>query len=783
MAFQFTDAARYRFRRGCVFLGLDQDNHETGILPERHCLVVGGARSGKGAAILIPNARRWEGTVLCIDPKGENAEHTFKQREAMGQAVHVLDPFHKANVPERLRAAFNPLAAIDPKSRTARADVQAVGDGLIVNHNEGHMEWTSTARSILSGICAYVINAYEPEHRTFRTVRQLLTQPDQVTDINGQPILDENGEPQGLYITAQRMLDHVAFGGIIRQAAQEIIAGITANKGVERDALSQAKRHTSWLDDDPIADTLDHSTFSLSDLKTGAASIYVVIPPEYLKTASAYLRLFVQCAISAMAKGGQNGARCLFLLDEFFALGKLDDIEMAVGLLPSYGVHLMPFVQNLGQLYKLYGKEGATTYLTNSDAVIFFGNVGDQMALEYMSRRIGPLTPDEIAAAPPEPEPFNPLPQPVPEAFKGQLPPSSTAATAWIGDVSQAQRDSNSVSNENAVRNWQAANTREEAAHRAAEDAKMREWATNNAAAQEEHNARQRARQAVYDHHMRQVNQPRLTPSEIERMTGKPDGAQVALSMIVFAKAGDTLNLLLAPYFRQTPPVRQSQPRATPAPLVTTTPTNTTTTRPQPEAAAFTSYGGEQTRSLLEIWQDVSEGRSSEFANIIAHVAPIMLGIAIAIWLGDALKATWIAPLVIVGGGLYIAKHYWEHVTGFVLHTEYGTRRRFDGIWFEYLPTFAPIAAIPAALVGAAFSFFILKSPILGANGVLHFALGYAVLAVLPILVATVLLHQRSKRVNLITWDGQPVGEWKGWNQSRSSEWDQSKAARRPYEV
>jgi len=566
MPFRFTDPARYRYRKGCFFLGLDDDGNETGVMLERHAVMIGGARSGKGAAVLIPNARRWHGTVLGIDPKGENVEKTYRDRQAMGQAVYALDPYHAANIPPELRAAFNPLAAVDPTSRSARSQVQAIGNGLIAAYDEKHGEWTNTAREILAGICGYVIAAYAPEHRTFRTVRALLNQPDQLTDANGEPILDANGEPQGLYITAQRMLDCIAFGGIVRSAANQIMRGITSEKSVEKDAISQAQRHTSWLDDEPIAETLDRSTFSLSDLKTGKASVFLVIPPEHLKTSSAYLRLFVQCAIAAMAAGGQKGSPCLFLLDEFFALGKLDDVETAIGLLPSYGVHLVPFLQNLGQLYKLYGSEGATTFLTNADASIFFGNAGDQMALEYVSRRIGPLTPDEITESPPEPEPFVPLPQPFPVPFR---PKSQPQTTSW-GSSPEASGFVR-ADETNAMREWQDENTAAEAAHRAREEAKMREWATANAKAQEEHNARQRARQAVYDHHMRQVNQPRLTPSEIEKLTGKPDGAQVASSMIVFAKAGDVLNLQLAPYFRTfIPPASRSttaRAEATAAPV------------------------------------------------------------------------------------------------------------------------------------------------------------------------------------------------------------------------
>ena len=57
--------------------------------------------------------------ALVIDPNGENAEETYEQSEKMGQAIHVLDPFGSAKVPDRLRASFNPLTAVDLTSNRA----------------------------------------------------------------------------------------------------------------------------------------------------------------------------------------------------------------------------------------------------------------------------------------------------------------------------------------------------------------------------------------------------------------------------------------------------------------------------------------------------------------------------------------------------------------------------------------------------------------------------------------------------------------------------------------
>ena len=45
----------------------------------------------------------------------------------------------------------------------------------------------------------------------------------------------------------------------------------------------------------------------------------------------------------------------LFLLDEFAALGRLEAVERAMGLMAGYGLQLWPILQDMSQLRALYG--------------------------------------------------------------------------------------------------------------------------------------------------------------------------------------------------------------------------------------------------------------------------------------------------------------------------------------------------------------------------------------------------------------------------------------------
>ena len=69
--------------------------------------------------------------------------------------------------------------------------------------------------------------------------------------------------------------------------------------------------------------------------------------------------------------------------------------------MPSYGVHLWPFLQDLGQLKNVYHDNLWETFFSNSDIAMFFGNV-DTNTTDYVSKRIGNISPQELNISPPQ---------------------------------------------------------------------------------------------------------------------------------------------------------------------------------------------------------------------------------------------------------------------------------------------------------------------------------------------------------------------------------------------
>ncbi len=518
MAFKFTPSRKHLFEDGMIYLGRDEYNREIGIPLERHIIEIASARSGKGACHLIQNLLRWPHNALVVDPKGENVEATWQARVAMGQKVYVLDPFGVANVPPELKAACNLLAGITPDSPTGREDLRVIADGMVMRYKADDATWDNGAVSVLSGVMAYVLAKEEPERRNLATVRELLTlAPDAQKEM-----FKEMAETDG-------------FGNLCKAAA---VIGLSDSKK-NKEFVGGAVDHSEWCDSPAMAQILKGSSLDLSILKTGNATVYLVLPPHYLGEHARFLRLFVRAALDAMAKR-LTGKKCLFMLDEFFSLGHIEQISKAAGLMPGYGVHLWPFMQDLGQLKKLYGEEGATGFFANADANIFFGN-GDAFTLEFISRVLGRKTAADIGVPPPRLNEHDPVAglrafahsQVVPPRHVHPIPSKKNPVLAHFG--AELVNMMGHAFYESAV-----AEKNEAGAHVAAYDRAQ--------AARDQNAVRE------YQHAMSARGEPRLFPDEIKYLVGKARGDIVARSMIVFLGHGEVLNIFLAPYFLPKPP-------------------------------------------------------------------------------------------------------------------------------------------------------------------------------------------------------------------------------------
>ncbi|MEH6702375.1 type IV secretory system conjugative DNA transfer family protein [Parasphingorhabdus sp.] len=351
-----------------------------------HLITLAPTRAGKGVGTVIPNLLAAERSVLVIDPKGENARIAGEARRRFG-TVHVLDPFEVSGMPS---AAYNPLDRLTPDSLDLGEDAASLTEAMVMDPpgqvTEAH--WNEEAKAILGGLIMFCVCHEDRDRRSLATVREYLTLP-----------------PEKLRALLELMQDSDAAGGLIARAANRFLGK------ADREAasvLSNAQRHTHFLDSPRIARVLSRSDFHFSDLRHRIASVFLVLPPNRMDAYSRWLRLLVSQALQDIARDAEASVRpqsglagaqgdtqrlktpTLFLLDEFAALGRLEAVERAMGLMAGYGLQLWPILQDMSQLKDLYG-ERAGTFIANAGVQQVFG-VNDFETAKWLSQMMGQET-------------------------------------------------------------------------------------------------------------------------------------------------------------------------------------------------------------------------------------------------------------------------------------------------------------------------------------------------------------------------------------------------------
>jgi type IV secretion system protein VirD4 len=303
-----------------INFGLRDDGKTVGDDSNAHIMSIAPTGAGKGQTSILPNLLKWPASVFVIDPKGENAQLTYRQRRKLNDAVYVLDPFGIAEVPER--ACFNPLDFIETgPAGITQAD--RLADTLIVKENSGdNRHFSDEARALLKALIMHVRSSPRFEgHRDLGTINQIACAP--------LALLGEKDKPG-------QMLENPAYDGLVSRTALRM-----RSKGDREGPAvwSTVQANLSqFLDDPRVADSLSRTTPGLDfkNLKTGKVSVFAVLPAQYLESFHRWLRLLVgsalDCLLADMNAKSMPAVPALFILDEFAHLGHLEAVKTAYGL-------------------------------------------------------------------------------------------------------------------------------------------------------------------------------------------------------------------------------------------------------------------------------------------------------------------------------------------------------------------------------------------------------------------------------------------------------------------
>jgi type IV secretion system protein VirD4 len=366
---------------GGIYLGYEGDTFKAIYWNgEGHVLTVAPSGFGKTSKLIIPNLLSYErGSVIVTDPKGSLAAVTARyRREAFGNRIVMLNPWQEEIADPETglgvdlgSTGFNPLRMLKPGDPGVIDNAELLAK-MICPTPPGSRDafFTKAAAQILTGCLLYLCHA-ENQDCTLPALF-LLTRR----------------SPQGWKELAD---DMAALEGVtLRPYAAEILQNIDADRqwaGIVG-AINEATQ--IYNPAKTLGAHVAKDEFDPDDLKREKVTVYIVIPSNRRQANQAWLGLVVSVLAEAVGKPSKS-APVLLVAEEFANLGFMPTIGNAMAEYREAGLKVHLVIQNINQLAKIYGPDGAHDLINNCNVEQYFG-IKDKMLADRISTALGQYT-------------------------------------------------------------------------------------------------------------------------------------------------------------------------------------------------------------------------------------------------------------------------------------------------------------------------------------------------------------------------------------------------------
>ncbi|GEM_PF-2407770 len=335
--------------------------------------VIGPPRSGKGAALIIPNALMWPHSMVILDLRGETYEATAGHRSKFSRVVRFSPADRDGNT-----EYYNPLQFISLDSAQRDIDLRNMAAALFPSPpGSSDPYWVNDARLLFIGITSYVLETdnFSDEERTLDTVLKIL-----------------NGEEEPISVFLSKVRDGNA-GDVSRFTLSTLAPYAEMSEKQFSGVHSGVRTGMAPFLNERLRKATAKSSFDIRKLKQEKISLYLDVRLEQIGSLGPLFNVLLTQMMNFMSEAiPQPGEhQCLVLLDEFQNLGKLENITQMATLLGGNGVPIWFFVQSLKSVDTVYKEEGRKTLINSARVQIFFG-AQDADDLRYVSEQLGEKT-------------------------------------------------------------------------------------------------------------------------------------------------------------------------------------------------------------------------------------------------------------------------------------------------------------------------------------------------------------------------------------------------------
>jgi len=415
--------ALHKFEQGSIWLGRNADDERTalGRKDDSHVLLCAMNRSGKGRALITNNLLMWPGSLVCNDPKGENASVTASRRgqgseyttEFLDQKVCVLDSHRTAAVSDDYRAYYNPLAEVRADDPNAPAKADAIAEACITRHASKDPTWDDLARNYIKALILHIVSSPPSEdgqdglipdgERDLITLRRFIQRGDFYAVDHLERIADPEQtlakQPDGMFLLLRRMKKNQAFDGIISDEAASLLESMKMQPRYWNSIRGTANQCTAWIDDQQMRTVLRagkyRKTFTANELKNNpkGVSVFICLKVTHQEKLAPWPRIIMNMILEAAQEDYHQdpatGHQTLLMADEFASMDRMKILETAAPAIAGAGVKLFMVVQNLTQIKSIYG-ENWEAFVANAGTHIYYG-FNDNFTADYVSKRLGEI--------------------------------------------------------------------------------------------------------------------------------------------------------------------------------------------------------------------------------------------------------------------------------------------------------------------------------------------------------------------------------------------------------
>ena len=351
-----------------------------------HPFLAAATGTGKGVGFVVPNLLHWQGSVICLDIKGENYSLTSGYRgRVLGQRVYRFDPLQE----EGRTHGFNVLSYVR-EGDLRITDVQTVAAILVPNESHDPY-WDNVARDLMVGLTLLVLEAgpHLGWPITIGQVHRLLRSEEESGDYL-KALLDDLAEQE------------VPLSSLCRRYILSFCNEPEKPRGSIKSAL--ATKLTLWAN--PLIDRATaRNDFDLRRFRREPVSLYITIAPDDLQRLTPIVRLLIEFFLASNTKAGDTPVDnpalkvpVLMLLDEFLSLGRVEKLVHALAYVRGWGIRIATVIQSEAQLQAVYGRELAEFFIDNHRARVYYRPPIHRRDLaEQISRIVGQQTVNQIS--------------------------------------------------------------------------------------------------------------------------------------------------------------------------------------------------------------------------------------------------------------------------------------------------------------------------------------------------------------------------------------------------